>query len=64
MKKLISLTLALVFSAMLAMPAFADDTSAFAQKIDQILNNQKQIMDKLDAIQAELDVVKVRATLK
>ena len=45
----------------LAVPAFAEGGSD-SSKLDQVLRNQQEILQKLDELRAELAVVKVRAT--
>lgn len=50
-----ALALALVLPAV---PALA------AGDMQEVLDNQKKILEKLDEIKAELEVVKIRATLR
>jgi hypothetical protein len=46
-----------------AMVRAADgDSAAVSQKLDQILNNQKGIMDSLSLIKTEINVIKIRIT--
>ncbi len=57
---LVSIVFLLVFSKSLAL---ADD-GVNSQKLDQVLQNQKEILQKLDEVKAELQIVKIRATNK
>jgi septal ring factor EnvC (AmiA/AmiB activator) len=38
------------------------DISAVSQKLDQVLNNQKGIMDAIASVKEELNVIKIRIT--
>ena len=49
------------FLLLSASASFADD-GANALKLDQVLQNQNQILQKLDEIKSELQIVKVRAS--
>jgi len=46
-----------------AMVRAADgDSQAVSQKLDQILSNQKAILDTLNSVKSELNVIKIRIT--
>ena len=48
-----------------AMVRAADgDSSAVSQKLDQVLTNQKSIMDALASMKEELNIIKIRITQK
>ena len=50
------------FVLLSAVPVFADEVSG--DKLDQILKKQDEILKELADIKSELEVVKVRATLR
>ena len=57
------LFLAVLFFVPLAITHADDAISGDAsQKLNQVLENQKQIMDSLEQIKGELQIIKVRAT--
>ncbi|MFA6321051.1 MAG: hypothetical protein WCY36_04250 [Candidatus Omnitrophota bacterium] len=39
-----------------------DDSSEVSSKLDQIINNQKAIMEQISSMKQELSVVKIRVT--
>jgi len=46
-----------------AMVRAADgDSAAVSQKLDQVLSNQKTILDTLNSVKSELNVIKIRIT--
>lgn len=47
-----------------ALPHAKADDSAVASKLDQLQSNQAQILKELDEIKAELEIVKVRVSLR
>jgi len=40
------------------------DTRAISEKIDEILKNQKDIIERLEDISRELNIIKIRASRK
>lgn len=55
---------AAVFVALLALAPVAPARANVEQKLDQLIEKQNQILQKLDEMKLELQVVKVRATQK
>ena len=63
MKK--SILSALLLMALFVLPvrlAYAVENADIVQKLDQILSNQKDILQSLSEVKSELEIVKVRAT--
>jgi peptidoglycan hydrolase CwlO-like protein len=50
------------FAANSRLAASDDSPTGLNAKLDRVLNNQEQILKKLDDITAELKIVKIRAT--
>ena len=48
----------------MALPLAHADDAALDSKLDQLQKNQEQILKELDEIKAELQIVKIRASLK
>ena len=58
----IVISVATFFIANARLAANEDSAAGFSVKIDKVLVNQQQILQKLDDITAELKIVKIRAT--
>jgi hypothetical protein len=57
-----SIACASVLTASSRLAANESNDSGINAKLESILMNQEQILEKLDAISAELNIVKIRAT--
>ena len=58
----IVISVATFFIANTRLAANEDSATGLSVKIDRVLANQQQILQKLDDITAELKIVKIRAT--
>ena len=48
-------------SMMSFLPAYADEAT-MSRQLDQVIQNQKKILDSLEQVKSELQIVKVRIT--
>ena len=64
--KMNKILIIIMLSALLVVSAYAQDQNqdltAISAKLDQILNNEKVLMDEIASMKQELNVIKIRVT--